>query len=414
MVTILTLLLLGGSLVHLFLFVYNRWLLCIADGRWKLPIHYAWFAVSIPLPALGVLLALQTEAMRASLAWSPLDGASRGIFVAQTALLAFWGARSLIWLQERFIPDRSANLLEETVTRPVMPTVPSRLPRGFRGLETTGDLLLVEREVAVSGLGAAFDGLTIAQVSDVHFGERLEMENYFAGVRDLVEQLAPDIVVFTGDFVDKRRDITRSIEYHRGFRGTLGTFYVMGNHDYWTKAERIRSGLAMSHLRWLGGGERRVLKREGRRLVFTGVDAPWDGSRPDWRRVVRREPGDAVIVLSHTPDNAPIAARHGASLILSGHNHGGQVCAPILGPIVAPSRFGLKYTGGFYRVGVDSALNVSRGVGISSGKIRILCPPEICLLTLRAPIVEVMAGRVVPARAILRPIAGVEGIRARG
>jgi hypothetical protein len=109
-----------------------------------------------------------------------------------------------------------------------------------------------------------------------------------------------------------------------------------------------------------------------------------------------------VVLLSHTPDNAPAAASAGASLILSGHNHGGQICLPLFGPFVAPSRHGLAFTGGLYRVGADSLLNVSRGVGVSSGGYRILCPPEITVLTLRAPRVEAMVGRVIPARQLFK------------
>lgn len=323
--------------------------------------------------------------------------------------MAFFGARLIVWLQRRILPDKPQGLIEETVSKPIMPSVASRLPRGLRPLETTGDLVVTEKELAVSGLAPAFDGLTIAQVSDVHFGQRLEMENYLRGIQELVAQLDADIVVLTGDFVDRRRDIARSVQYHAGFRGRIGTFAVLGNHDYWTHPGRLLDTLAKTHIRWIGGGERRVLKRNARRLVITGTDYPWSHQQPDWRRLVRRETGDAVILLSHTPDNAPAAAKHGASLILSGHNHGGQFCLPIAGPFVCPSRYGLRFAEGTHRVGVDSMVNVSRGVGVSSGGIRILCKPEICLLTLRAPVVEVMAGKIIPARTLLRPAESADG-----
>lgn len=402
MLAYLTLGLLFLSLIHLFLSVYNRWLLCLRRGPWKLPIHAAWFVVSVAVPVVFLLLFFQSGVVQEALSWSPQSEPGRLVYVAQVALVVFFGARVVLWLMDRLAPDRPGALLDVTVSRPVLPTVAPRLPRGLRSLETTGELLLVHREIAVSGLAPAFEGLTIAQVSDVHFGQRLEMENYLLGVRELVAQLDADVVVLTGDFVDRKRDIARAIEYHAGFRGKLATLCVMGNHDYWANPDRIREAIARTHIRWLGNGERRVLKRVGRRVVFTGTDAPWDGARPDWRRLVRRETGDAVILLSHTPDNAPSAAKHGASLILSGHIHGGQICVPLLGPVVSPSRFGLRYAGGLYRVGADSLVNVSRGVGVSSGGIRVLCAPEVCLLTLRAPSVEVMVGQVVTARTLLR------------
>lgn len=414
---IIMLLLIIVSLLHLFLFVYNRYLLCIADGPWKKPIHMVWLAISCVFPSSLLLLFFGTNTITNTLLWSPETQPERILFGIAAALLAFFGARAILWTLAHMFPETSNNLVEETVSVPVMPAVASSLPRGFRSFETTGDLQLVEREIAVPGLAPAFDGLRIVQVSDVHFGRRLEMENYLRGVQELVSQLSPDVVAFTGDFVDIKRDIPRSVEYHAGFRGRLATLTVLGNHDYWTSAERLREELSRTHIIDLGGGERRSLKRTGRRLTFVGTDAPWDGRRPDWKRLVRRDTGDAVVLLSHTPDNAPIAARHGASLILSGHNHGGQMCLPLIGPFVVPSSYGLKYVGGCYRVGVESVLNVSRGVGVSSGGIRVLCPPEICVLTLRAPVVEVMAGKVIPARSVLRPAESGEsvgGYMARG
>lgn len=404
MLSLVFLLLFFCSLVHLFLFVYNRYLLCIHDGPWKLPIHYAWFVLSVPVPALLFLamLFMGSSVAWEALRWEPSTPASRALFAVMTALVAFFLARAILWIQERFLGEKPAGLIDETISRPPMPPVTSTLPRGLRRFDTTGDLQIVEREIAVPGLAPAFDGFTVVQVSDIHFGQRLEMENYLLAVRDLVNDLNADVVAFTGDFVDRRRDIVKAVEYHAEFRGRLGQLCVLGNHDYWTRPERVLECLSRTSIKWLGGGERRILKRAGRRLIFTGTDYPWDKTRHDWRRAIRRGTGDAVVFLSHTPDNAPAAAREGASLILSGHNHGGQIRLPGFGPIIVPSRYGLRYPGGLYSAGGDSLLNVSSGVGVSLGGARINCHPEICLLTLRAPVVEVMAGKVIDARQLLK------------
>lgn len=393
-----------ASLMHLFLAVYNRYLLCITDSPLKQPLHYAVFVAVVFVPTV-LLLGFQGEPTVAdALAWTPGSAESKALFVAMILPLGFWVLRAALWTLDRFFPEQVGNLLEERTSHPVLPPVPPQLPRGLRVLESTGDLELTERDIAVPGLAPAFDGFTIAQVSDVHFGQRLEMENYLLAVRDLVNGLNADVIVFTGDFVDRRRDIPRAVEYHAGFQGRLGSLCVMGNHDYWTRPERVLECLAGTPIRWLGGGERRILRRNGRRLIFTGTDFPWASDQGDWRRAIRRETGDALVFLSHTPDNAPAAARAGASLILSGHNHGGQICLPAIGPVVVPSRYGLRFAGGIYRVGGDSVLNVSRGVGVSSGGVRVNCPPEVCLLTLRPPAVDVMVGQESPARVIMRPV----------
>ncbi len=389
-------------LFHFFVSIYNRYLLCITDSRWKVPLHYASFIFLVPVPIALLLLFHNASPVNQALSWRPKSVAAFCIFVPYVGLLAYWATRSVSWIQNRFFPVEPRNLIEETVYEPIVPKVNSRLPRGLTSFETTSDLQLVERDIALNGLSPLFDGLKIAQVSDVHFSQRPEMENYLEGVVRLVDQLNADIVVLTGDLVDRRRDISRSLDYHRRFRGTLGTLCVLGNHDYWTNPDRIIQELDRSHIYWLGGGERRTLKRQGRRLIFSGTDSPWDQQDIDWKRLIRREVGDAVVFLSHTPDNADRAANEGASLILSGHNHGGQICLPGFGPVIVPSRHGLKYAGGCYHVGVDSTLNVSRGIGSSSGKVRVLCPPEVCLITLRAPVVEVQAGNIIPATSIIK------------
>lgn len=389
------------ALVNFFFFVYNRYLLTLSPGPWKMPIHYLWFLISVPVPATVLLFFFGNRVADEALSWRPESMEAKMLFTVLVALVAFHWARALLWLQDRVAPEIPANLIREESYHPEIAPVPSPLPRVLRGMDTTGALRIVEREVAVPGLAPVFDGLTIAHVADVHLGQRMEMEGYLRAVQDLVNGLDADVVCLTGDFVDRRRDIGPSVDYHARFRSRLGTLFVMGNHDYWTRADRIREGMEAKGAAWLGGGARKVLRRGGRRLIFSGIDYPWDPLRNDWKRYVRRDSGDALVFLSHTPDNAPAAARAGAGLILSGHNHGGQFCAPFFGPFVVPSRYGLKYAGGIYRVGAESVLNVSRGVGVSSGEVRLNCPPEVCLLTLRPPAVDVMVGQIVDARKIL-------------
>jgi hypothetical protein len=399
-----TLALLIASFAHLFVQVYNRFLLCIADGPWKQPIHIAWGLVSFVIPSALLMIFRNDPTVRRILRWES-PGAMDIPFLLATILVVFLLTRVVVWLLERYLSEPIQQIRSEYVAVPSLPPVPSMLPRIIRTVDTTGDLQVVHREISLAGLAPAFDGFRVVQVADVHFGQRLEMENYLFALHDLVNGMHADVVVLTGDFVDRKKDIVRSVEYHAQFRGRLGTLCVLGNHDYWTRPQRIIEELQRTHVRWLGGGERRVLKRAGRRLIFAGTDAPWNGQRPDLERLIRRGTGDAAVLLSHTPDNAGEAARAGASLTLSGHNHGGQMCLPFVGPVIVPSRHGLRYAGGLYRVGGNSLLNVSRGIGVSSGGLRILCPPEITVLTLRAPQIDVMIGRALPASSELAPVA---------
>ncbi len=400
MIEFFTLLLLILAFIHLWLQGANRHYINITDGPLKPWLNLVWFVTTVPLPTLLVLVFRHWEPLESALRWQPHGLLSSLFFSAITVLLAFMVIRFGFWCYCRFLEEKPENLVSEDFTEVSLPKVATILPRGLKWLETTGNLQLTQREITVAGLAPAFDGVTIAQVADIHFQEGLAMENYFQGVRDFVNSLNADFVVMTGDFVDDRRSIPRAIQYHATFQARVDLLCVMGNHDYWTRPDRILSMLERTPIHYLGDGSRRVYKRSGRRLIFQGTDHPWNPDLPDWEKQIRRGVGDAIVFLSHTPDNAPLAAWNGASLILSGHNHGGQIRLPLIGPLIAPSRYGLRYVEGIHRVGRESLLNVSRGVGVSSARVRMLCPPEICLLTLRAPVVDVMAGQVITMKSL--------------
>jgi predicted MPP superfamily phosphohydrolase len=87
-------------------------------------------------------------------------------------------------------------------------------------------------------------------------------------------------------------------------------------------------------------------------------------------------------LLAHSPDQFGWAQANEVDLMLAGHNHGGQVCLPLLGPIVAPSLHGVRYGSGTFRAG-NTVMHVSRGTS-SLTPLRWNCPPEIAVLTLRA------------------------------
>ena len=96
--------------------------------------------------------------------------------------------------------------------------------------------------------------------------------------------------------------------------------------------------------------------------------------------------GDAQafrILLSHTPDHIAWARAQGVDLMLSGHNHGGQIVLPVIGPVFAPSRFGVRYAGGAFWL-EPTLLYVSRGLA-GRHPLRINCPPELTRIVLEAP-----------------------------
>ena len=160
-------------------------------------------------------------------------------------------------------------------------------------------------------------------------------------------------------------------------RGRLGQYAILGNHDHRTRPGRARRALRRAGFADLEGRWTR-LETDGSTLAIGGTSEPW-GPAIDYAAI---PPADFRLLLSHSPDQFPRAAAKGVDLVLAGHNHGGQVRLPVLGPILMPSRYSRHFDRGFFRAG-RSLLHVSQGLG-GKHPIRYGCHPEITRLTLRA------------------------------
>ena len=238
-------------------------------------------------------------------------------------------------------------------------------------------LEIIELELTLPRLPAAWNGLRILHLSDLHYTGGVTLP-YFERVFELARERPSDLVVFTGDLLD-------DVRLHEWIGPTLGRlsaplgcFFLQGNHDWeWGDIDRTRQRL--ENLGWQNaGGQTRRLVWRGQPVVLAGDERPWWGPGPNWSLA---EPGDFRLLLSHSPDNLPAARRSGVDLMLAGHTHGGQVCLPVVGPIYAPSLFGVKYAGGTFDRS-PTLLRVSRGVG-GMYPWRWNCRPEITFVTLR-------------------------------
>ena len=230
------------------------------------------------------------------------------------------------------------------------------------------------------GLPPAFDGLRIAQVSDVHAGvfmppERLER------VRSIVEGLAPDVVAFTGDQLDRRHvDADLFVHGFAGIDAPLGVFGILGNHDH-----RAGPHLALAAMEAVGitplVNEAAILRRGCARIAIAGVDDldAIPGWGPDFG-VVGRTGSPFRLLLCHQPGGWRPARAAGADVTLAGHTHGGQIALPSRGLNLA--RLSTPYVAGPYQRG-EQILYVSRGIGVGGVPFRFGVPPEVDLVTLR-------------------------------
>jgi len=245
-------------------------------------------------------------------------------------------------------------------------------------LET--EWLTIERvEIPLARLHSRLEGLRIVLLSDFHLYPNTRLE-FIERVAQRAAALKPDLVVLTGDFVQRYADAIFDLSPVLARIGSpLGSFCVLGNHDHWKGAEVVRQGLRESRLTLLENRGTKLAFR-GAEFYLAGVDDCWSGN-PDLNAALRDYPGGMpLILLSHEPDPADqYAADDRIDLQLSGHSHGGQVRIPGIGSPFLPPH-GKKYDLGIYRVG-GMWLYTNRGIGVTV-PIRLNCPPEITEVTL--------------------------------
>jgi predicted MPP superfamily phosphohydrolase len=239
-----------------------------------------------------------------------------------------------------------------------------------------------ELDVVIPGLPAAFDGYRVAQLSDLHLGG-LTPPHWGETWARLTNAAAPDLVAVTGDLVSSGTDFHHDIARVIGrLRATDGVFVSMGNHDYFGDGEPL-----VTLLRETGAvvlrNEGRTVTRDGATLFVAGVDDTWTRRADLLRTLADREPAVCTLLLAHDPDLFPLAARHGVSLVLSGHTHGGQIALPFFPELLGLGKLAHRFHLGLYRDG-DSSLYVHPGLGTTGPPIRVGVAPEIAILTLRA------------------------------
>ena len=255
---------------------------------------------------------------------------------------------------------------------------------GFAGYGIAGALDLPGLQhttLELPQLPTEWDGLTIAQISDVHAGPYMPAER-MARIAGMVENLEPDLVVFTGDQMDRRpSDADRFVQGFAGITAPLGVFGILGNHDHYFDPRLSERALVEAGITPLVN-RGRVLRRGSSELALIGLEDANAGSgrAPDFS-LLGRYPNAFRLCLSHQPRTWHDTVAAGAHLTLAGHTHGGQIALNQRNLNVA--RFQSRYIAGPYRR-ADATLYVSRGIGVGAVPLRLGAPPEIDILVLRS------------------------------
>jgi len=231
-------------------------------------------------------------------------------------------------------------------------------------------------------LPTSFDGMRVVQFSDVHLGF-FTNDDHIHNMAEAIRQLQPDLLCFTGDIVDDYADSMQDyLPVLAAMEAPLGKYAVLGNHDYRGIPEGVQALYKHTGFRLLKN-EHEILERHGEQLAIVGLEDLLL-SEPDLPRAMAGIPAAMFkLLLMHAPDFADQAAAAGIHLQLSGHSHGGQIRVPFLGALKTPPG-GRKYVQGLYSVGERKMpIYVNRGIGMTQLPVRVLCPPELTVLTLR-------------------------------
>lgn len=246
--------------------------------------------------------------------------------------------------------------------------------------------LSLQRMTFAMDIPAQLDGLKICQLSDLHFTGHIDIE-YFKRIVKEANDFEPDLIFITGDIVDAEPCLDWIKPTLGELKAKLGVFYVLGNHDRRIKNEaHERELLAEAGVTKVAGNWCRVKIGENE-IQITGNALPWYrdaeslGPPPSDNPALR-------ILLSHSPDQLDWAKQFDFDLMFAGHTHGGQVQIPVIGPIVAPSKYGIKYASGTFQID-DMVMHVSRGIS-GDEPIRLGSPPELGVFTIRS---KAMLGR---------------------
>jgi hypothetical protein len=268
-------------------------------------------------------------------------------------------------------------------------------------------------EIPISDLPSALDGMTIAQISDIHLSGYMSREDVRRAV-DLTNEQGADLTVVTGDLITGGGDpIADCVDEVRHLHAPLGVWGCNGNHEIYAHAEDAAEQLfAQAGMKMLRQ-ENVQLAFRGAKFNLIGVDYQRERTVSGHRTqmlagiepLVRRDMPN--ILLSHNPNSFNRAAELGIEVSLAGHTHGGQIQVEILDHRLSPARFISDYVAGLYQRrlfmpniarlvsasapppsaaangGKISTLYVNRGLGTVGAPVRLGVPPEISVLVLR-------------------------------
>jgi predicted MPP superfamily phosphohydrolase len=331
------------------------------------------------------------------------------IYVSKLFSVAFILTDDIIrffkWIKESIFPsadvasgiERSDFLMKTAV---VAATIPAT---AFTWGILTGahDYRIRHIRLKIKDLPKPFEGMTIAQVSDIHSGSFFNKTAVKGGV-DMLMQKKPDMVFFTGDLVNNEaREVKDYIDIFDKIKAPLGVYSTLGNHDYgdyvaWPSLQSKQqnlNNLVQAH-KVMGFDllldEHRSITLGGEKLAIVGVqNISGHGHRfhsyGNLDKALKGTDEAAVkLLLSHDPthwDKEVNTKYPDIDVMFSGHTHGAQFGINVFGKTYSPAQWAYKQWAGLYQQG-DQQLYVNRGYGYLGYPGRVGMPPEITIFEL--------------------------------
>lgn len=242
------------------------------------------------------------------------------------------------------------------------------------------NLTIREYKIENKDIPSNFDGLKIVHFSDVHYGMTVDYK-YLKEIVNNINNQNPDIVIFTGDFIDKNtnlsdKEVKKINKLLSKINSTLGNYVVTGNHDY--KHIKDFKNIFDGSFTILNNQEKLIYYKDSIPLSFVGLDDSLEG-KIDYD-ILNDSNEYFRFVLVHEGDVYDKISDYKFNVMLSGHSHNGQVRLPIIGKVYTPVG-AKKYYDYYYKFG-DKELFISNGIGTSGVKFRNLSRPSINLYRL--------------------------------
>lgn len=248
---------------------------------------------------------------------------------------------------------------------------------GTMGL-TTKEYTIIDKNIP-----EGFDGLKIVHFSDIHYNRAITLKKIESIVKE-INLIKPDIVVFTGDLLDKDAILTNTDYDELGkilkkINAPSGKYAILGNHDYKKEEENAIKILKNSNFTYLENTYDIIYDKYGNKVFIGGIGSVIQNKDDIDKALNSLSNKDNIsykIILIHEPDIADeIATGYKINLILAGHSHGGQIRLPLIGALYTPP-YAKKYQNEYYKIN-DCNLYISTGIGVSTINYRLWDKPSI-------------------------------------